>query len=185
MKDEIKEILVISNSPARDIQEFNKYCKSYIDKCESHKVYLKDGCILRFHSSHNLDGVRKYYLYHEIFESYLKNCITNLQTIEQQYSAVLSENAELQQENERLKENYEKEQYLVDKYTRQLTDEYKNTNYQCKQKEDYKSRCEKAIIELDDPFEDEDGDASWYEIAETYKEQIKEALNILQGSDKE
>lgn len=78
MKDEIKEILVISNSPARDIQEFIRYCKSYIDKCESHKVYLKDGYILRFHSSHNLDGVRKYYLYHEIFETYLKNYITNL-----------------------------------------------------------------------------------------------------------
>lgn len=34
-----------------------------------------------------------------------------------------------------LQENYEKEHYLVDKLTRQLNDEYKNTEYQCKQKE--------------------------------------------------
>ena len=39
------------------------------------------------------------------------------------------------QEIERLKEEFEKEKYLVDKYTRQLTDEYKNTEYQCKEKE--------------------------------------------------
>ena len=38
-------------------------------------------------------------------------------------------------EIERLKEEFEKEKYLVDKYTRQLTDEYKNTEYQCKEKE--------------------------------------------------
>lgn len=40
-------------------------------------------------------------------------------------------------------------------------------------------KISKAIEELDDPFENEDGDASWYEIAETYKEQIKLALEIL------
>lgn len=45
---------------------------------------------------------------------FLKNYLTNLQTIEQQYSAILSENAELenkitnlQEENERLKEQIE------------------------------------------------------------------------------
>lgn len=50
--------------------------------------------------------------------------------------------------------------------------------------ETYKSlqqRIDKAIEELDDPFEDEDGDASWYEIAETYKNQIEIALKILKG----
>ena len=31
--------------------------------------------------------------------------------------------------------DYKKEEYLVDKLTRQLTDEYKNTEYQCKEKE--------------------------------------------------
>lgn len=34
-----------------------------------------------------------------------------------------------------LEEAYKKEKYLVDKLTRQLTDEYKNTEYQCKEKE--------------------------------------------------
>ncbi len=69
-------------------------------------------------------------------------------------------NKKLLEENKRFKENYEKEHYLVDKLTRQLNDEYKNTEYQCKQKEDYKSRCEKAIkyikehikYECDDAF---------------------------------
>lgn len=42
---------------------------------------------------------------------------------------------DLQKEIERLKEDYAKEKYLVDKLTRQLTDEYKNTEYQCEEKE--------------------------------------------------
>ena len=41
----------------------------------------------------------------------------------------------IKQENKELKENYEKEAYLVDKLTKQLTDEYKNTEYQTKQKD--------------------------------------------------
>lgn len=53
-----------------------------------------------------------------------------------------------------LQEDYEKEHYLVDKLTRQLNDEYKNTEYQCKQKEDYKSRCEKAVDEIQQLIDD-------------------------------
>lgn len=75
----------------------------------------------------------------------IEDYITNLQTIEQQYSAILSENAELENKITNLQEEYKKEHYLVDKLTRQLNDEYKNTEYQCKQKEYYKSRNEKAI----------------------------------------
>ena len=139
MNDEIKEILVISNSPARDIQEFSRYCKSYIDKCESHKIYMKDGYILRFHSSHNLVGVRKYYLYHEIFETYLKNHITNLQQkIERLEKSNNNRIDEIVYFRDKLSE-YEKENESL-KEDRKYLLEYNN--------EDYKSRCEKANKEL-------------------------------------
>lgn len=52
-------------------------------------------------------------------------------------------------------------------------------------KKDLQQKIDKAIMELANPFEDEDGDASWYEIADTYKEQINKAISILkEGSDK-
>ena len=51
---------------------------------------------------------------------------------------------------QRLKEDYAKEKYLVDKYTRQLTDEYKNTEYQCKEKE----RLNNIINELEKALKD-------------------------------
>lgn len=70
-----------------------------------------------------------------------------------------------------LQEGYEKEHYLVDKLTRQLNDEYKNTEYQCKQKEYYKSRIDKAIEYMDNSTDFD------YVI-------IEKAINILQGSDK-
>jgi hypothetical protein len=80
----------------------------------------------------------------------------------------------LQEENERLKADYEKEVYLVDKLTRQLTDEYKNTEYQCRQKEDYKSRNEKAI----------EYNKTHYVIDEPIKFK-NDLLDILQGEDKD
>lgn len=52
----------------------------------------------------------------------------------------------------------------------------KQLKSQLKQKNDV---IDKAIMELDDPFENEDGNASWYEIAETCKCQINTTLSIL------
>lgn len=46
---------------------------------------------------------------------------------------------ELQQENKQLKKAYDKEKYLTDKLTKQLTDEYKNTEIQYKLKNEYKN----------------------------------------------
>lgn len=73
------------------------------------------------------------------------NYITNLQTIEQQYSAILSENAELenkitnlQQENQEMKTNtIPTLEHNIDA----LVDEVDEL-------EDYKSRCEKANNQL-------------------------------------
>ena len=76
-----------------------------------------------------------------------------------------------------LQENYEKEHYLVDKLTRQLNDECKNTEYQCKQKEDYKSRCEKALITTNDLFSYSDNE----EYVDNYCKKIMNELNG--GSD--
>ena len=87
-----------------------------------------------------------------------------------------------------LQEEYEKEHYLVDKLTRQLTDEYKNTEYQCKQKEDYKSRIDKAIEYINNfwkkksYYEDIDNCMKYATINEFDKADL---LNILQGEDKE
>ncbi len=102
-----------------------------------------------------------------VIESYenlvfrMKNCITNLQeenNIAQKDIEALKDNYnDLVKKGgnkiSNLQEEYEKEQYLVDKLTRQLNDEYKNTEYQCKQKEVYKSRCEKAINKLQTMFD--------------------------------
>lgn len=49
------------------------------------------------------------------------------------------EKIELQQENKQLKKAYDKEKYLTDKLTKQLTDEYKNTEIQYKLKNEYKN----------------------------------------------
>ena len=155
MNNEIKEISVISNNITRDIQEFSRYCKSYIDKCESRKIYMKDGYILRFHSSHNLVGVRKYYLYHEIFETYLKNCITNLQ----------EENEKLKKleykffDNSGDEESFTLEDYLeLGNKVYDLQEENEQLHIQLEDKAneqiktmylEYKSRVDKAIENID------------------------------------
>lgn len=75
-----------------------------------------------------------------------------------------------------LQEEKEKEHYLVDKLTRQLTDEYKNTEYQCKQKEDYKSRIEKAIEYIKEHQRKD-------ELLNLNEWQTRDLLNILNGGD--
>ena len=65
------------------------------------------------------------------------------------FNAAQRDNRELKEENENLKTDYTKESYLVDKYTRQLTDEYENTRSQIKLKNEYKSRIDKALKELE------------------------------------
>ena len=82
----------------------------------------------------------------------------------------------LQEKNKRLKEDYEKEKYLVDKYTRQLTDEYENTKNQCKLKEDYKSRIDK-VIEIIKKDRKKDYDS--LEKKEFYCNKTNKLLNIL------
>lgn len=74
-----KEIYVITNAPINDLFEFKKYCSEYIDKCfSSNKVLLKDGTTLIFHRNDNMTGIHSYYLYHEIFESFLKRANNDL-----------------------------------------------------------------------------------------------------------
>lgn len=71
-------ICVISNSPIRDIREFVNYCSEIVMKYDSKRIMLKDGITLVFHSDRNLDGIRRYYYYHEVFENYLKTIKRNL-----------------------------------------------------------------------------------------------------------
>jgi AbrB family looped-hinge helix DNA binding protein len=47
--------------------------------------------------------------------------------------------------------------------------------------EEYKYRVNKALGELENPFENEDDFNSWYQVAETYKEQIENAKKTLLG----
>lgn len=50
-----------------------------------------------------------------------------------------SKTYKLQQEKQQLKKAYDKEKYLADKLTKQLTDEYKNTETQYELKNEYKN----------------------------------------------
>ena len=79
---------------------------------------------------------------------------------------------------ENLQEEYEKEHYLVDKLTRQLNDEYKNTEYQCKQKEDYKLRIDKAINDMQEYIDKQYKDTSDIDISI-----VNFWIDLLQGSD--
>lgn len=59
---------------------------------------------------------------------------------------LLEENQELKKQLEETKTNYEQEKYIVDKQTRQLTDEYKNTEHQTNKVEELKNQ-QKEFIE--------------------------------------
>ena len=149
MKDEIKEILDINIGDDRE---------AYIDYIDK-------------------DGKRKNYEYIEAED--LLDYITNLQTIEQQYSAILSENAELenkitnlQEENERLKE--ENKHIFANVNDDQLL---RSNAMNYAELQDYKQRNEKASTYIE-----------YYLIgniakAENCQRSLKYLLNILQGSD--
>lgn len=47
--------------------------------------------------------------------------------------------------------------------------------------EEYKYRVNKALGELENPFENEDDFDSWYKVSEVYKEQIENAKKTLLG----
>lgn len=87
-----------------------------------------------------------------------------------QFMELTADNIIKDKEIERLKEELEKEKYLVDKYTRQLTDEYKNTEYQCKEKERLNNIINKLETELIGIYEGE------YALNE---EEIKDKLKAL------
>ena len=74
-----EKIIVVSNAPRSDISEFVSVFNSYVEYYKINEIGLKTGEILKFHSSHNLDGIHNYYSYKEIFESYLKRLIKDLQ----------------------------------------------------------------------------------------------------------
>lgn len=70
------------------------------------------------------------------------------------------------------------EEYNILKVTsEQLEAEQQRQIYELQQK------IQKTLEALKDPFENEDGDASWYEIADTYKEQIEKARKELNGEE--
>lgn len=128
----------------------------------------------------------------------IEDYITNLQTIEQQYSAILSENAELKNKISDLQKDldYQRqaEQEYNEKHTK-LMNKYKNLQeenervsnlYQTyeeandlwiKKYEDYKSRNKKAIEYI------KQQDMKYYGAVVDNK--MKIILNILQGEDKD
>jgi len=63
------------------------------------------------------------------------------------------ENKDFQKKAEQYKSDYEKEKYLVDKLTRQLTDEYKNTEKQKERGEHYKHLYSEVKKQKDDVVE--------------------------------
>lgn len=79
------EITVISNSPANDIHEFVRTCGIFVESYRPNEIILKSGNILKFCSDPKLPGIRNYYYYKEVFESYLKQYIRHLenQNVEQ------------------------------------------------------------------------------------------------------
>ena len=79
------EITVISNSPANDIHEFVRTCGIFVESYRPNEIILKSGNILKFRPNPKLPGIRNYYYYKEVFESYLKQYIRHLenQNVEQ------------------------------------------------------------------------------------------------------
>lgn len=79
------EIIVKSNSPANDIHEFVRTCGIFVESYRPNEIILKSGNILKFCSDPKLPGIRNYYYYKEVFESYLKQYIRHLenQNVEQ------------------------------------------------------------------------------------------------------
>ena len=97
----------------------------------------------------------------------LLDYITNLQIIEQQYSAILSENAELENKITNLQEEIqrqEKAQVILDNELAELID--------------YKNRIDKAVEYIDNCIFD-------YEENSMTGQDFVITKNILQGSDKE
>lgn len=74
-----RKIIVISNSPMKDIREFVQYLGNYVFKYTTTEIILKDNITLKFHHTTNMDGIRRYYLYHEVFEEFLKSSIKDSQ----------------------------------------------------------------------------------------------------------
>lgn len=91
-----KEIIIITNSPKNDIADFREYLNEIIRRIYTNKIVLKNDTILKFHSN-NMDGVRRYYYFHEIFEHFLK-----------------IQSKQLQQENKQLKDNWNKLKQIID-----------------------------------------------------------------------
>lgn len=104
----------------------------------------------------------------------LYDYITNLQTIEQQYSAILSENAELENKITNLEERCE---YLQRSCERK-EDEILSLRDECVDGETYKSRIDKVIEHIEEKVGAEIHDMM-------YVIDVSDLLDILKGEDNE
>ena len=109
----------------------------------------------------------------------LKDYITNLQAIEQQYSAILSENAELENKITNLQEENKRLEEIIENLTTMtVCGDKKQIKNTAQYKLDiYKSRCEKAVDLLKRDY--------WIKEYEHNDDVVDMALNILEGVDKE
>ena len=162
MKDEIKEIL--------------EYLKNY----DYSQVFADEGC-----------DDTPYKLFDENEAKTLLDYITNLEKIEREYSAILSENAELenkitnlQEENKRLEcrledeyKNYKRAIEYLHEENKELKADY-GTKAQI-ERDTYKTRNEKAINCINHYATENDDYSKLYSIEE------EELLEILQGKSDE
>lgn len=112
----------------------------------------------------------------------LKDYITNLQTIEQQYSAILSENAELENKIINLQQKNEKLKELCDKYEEEHSNEFQCWKRDRKELLDKRTRIEKANEFIND---DEN---LWVALGEDCgrpDDDLEELSNILNGRSDE
>lgn len=107
------------------------------------------------------------------------------------------ENQELKKQLEETQANYEKEQYIVDKQTRQLTDEYKNTERQANKVKELENQQKEFIDWLENEIKryrntlserpTNDLEYNNYKVTEVALEQIKivsSKYKEIIGSDK-
>lgn len=162
-------------------------------KDEIKEIYLSD---LEWTKTHdNIGGVMGNLIFkdnmsYEDYQRLLKNdyfvlCnkdyITNLQTIEQQYSAILSENAELENKINNLQQRCE----YLERSNNRREDEIMSLRNECVDGEDYKSRNEKAIEKLKTLMPICIMPNNMLIHGTEKAKAIEETLNILQGEDKD
>ena len=87
---------------------------------------------------------------YKTFEELKEELVNHIVDLEKYSNEDKKEIRNLKQENKQLKEAYDKEKYLTDKLTKQITDEYKNTEYQTNKAKGLENQQKEFIKYLED-----------------------------------